>query len=136
MSDGTLSVRRRQPKASQTDASSDPFSLASLRAGTFESFLGGSLPAIGTGTIKRKGKERAKPIGDVDEFTVESRRKKKLREYDKLLKTFKYSAALDAVLRKVCHVFTGRAIFHFQYAECSGPFSKCLLRRLSRSFRS
>lgn len=98
MTDGTLSVRRRNPKASevQSDAS---LAAAVLRSGTFESFLGGSLPAIGQGTVK--GKEKAKPLGEVNEFRIESRRAKRLKGYDKLLKSFKYSAALDSVLRKV-----------------------------------
>ncbi|OSD04245.1 WD40 repeat-like protein [Trametes coccinea BRFM310] len=97
MSDGTLSVRRRQPKASEP-AAQDLFSVASLRTGAFESFLGGALPEIGRGHVKEK--KKSKPIGDVDELKVESKRKKRLREYDRLLKNFKYSAALDSVLRK------------------------------------
>jgi len=101
MSDGTLSVRRRQPKASEAAASDSPFSLSALRTGTFESFLGGALPAIGQGHVRDKGKGKAAAIGDVDEFRVESRRTKRLKEFDKLLKGFKYSAALDSVLRKV-----------------------------------
>lgn len=96
MSDGTLSVRRRQPKASEASAGDIAF-----RSGTFESFLGGTLPAIGQGTLKSKTK--SKPIGDVDEFRVESRRTKRLRDYDRLLKSFQYTAALDSVLRKVNH---------------------------------
>lgn len=76
-----------------------PFSSASLKSGTFESFLGGTLPAIGQGKVKGKGK--AKAVGDVDELRVESRRTKRLKEFDRLLKGFKYSAALDSVLRKV-----------------------------------
>ncbi|KAJ4498700.1 Trp-Asp repeat-containing protein [Lentinula lateritia] len=97
MTDGTLSVRRRNPKPSETqfDAS---LAAAVLRSGTFETFLGGTLPAIGLGTVKGKGK--AKPLGDVNEFRIESRRAKRLKGYDKLLKGFKYSAALDSVLRK------------------------------------
>ncbi|KDQ64546.1 hypothetical protein JAAARDRAFT_117566 [Jaapia argillacea MUCL 33604] len=98
MSDGTLSVRRRQPKASEATASDSPFSAAALRAGTFESFLGGAIPTIGQGRVKSKVK--SKPIGDVDELRIESKRKKRLKEYDRLLKSFKYSAALDSVLRK------------------------------------
>lgn len=98
MSDGTLSVRRRQPKATEAAASDPLFSAAALRTGTFESFLG-ALPAIGQG--KTKSKVKSKPVGDVNEFRVESKRKRRLREYDKLLKGFKYSAALDSVLRKV-----------------------------------
>lgn len=109
MSDGTLSVRRRQPKASESAAG--PLSRGILRSGTFESFLGsGSLTGIGTGRFREKGKEKAKPIGDVDEFKVEARRKRKLRTYDKLLKNFKYSAALDSVLMKVGSLFTSFSI--------------------------
>ncbi|KAL5530718.1 UTP15 [Sanghuangporus sanghuang] len=103
MSDGTLSVRRRQPKASESSPSDDLFSIASLRSGAFESFLGSSaISSIGTGRFgqKGKGKAKAKPVGDIAEFKVEARRKRRLRAYDKLLKNFKYSAALDAVLVK------------------------------------
>ncbi|KAI0284230.1 WD40-repeat-containing domain protein [Russula aff. rugulosa BPL654] len=78
MSDGTLSVRRRQPKASEESSAHGLLSEASLRAATLESFL----------------------VGDVDEFKVESRRRRRLKEYDRLLKGFKYSAALDSALRK------------------------------------
>lgn len=99
MSDGTLSVRRRQPKASEASAADGPFSAASLRAGTFESFLGGTIPNLGQ--LQIKDKTKARPVGDVDEFKVETKRRKRLKEYDRLLKTFKYSAALDSVLRKV-----------------------------------
>jgi U3 small nucleolar RNA-associated protein 15 len=102
MSDGTLSVRRRQPKASES-SSLDPFSSASLRTGAFESFLGTTVPSIGQGHVRQKGKP--KPAGDADELRVESKRRKRLKEYDKLLKGFKYSAALDSVLRKVAHFF-------------------------------
>jgi len=100
MSDGTLSVRRRQPRASEAAASELPFSSAALRSGTFESFLGGTLPAIGQGRIRDKVKSKASTAGDVDEFRVESKRTKRLKEFDRLLKGFKYSAALDSVLRK------------------------------------
>ena len=92
MSDGTLSVRRRQPKASEA-STVDP-----LRSDVFE-FLGTTGPGIGQGAARRKVQH--KPTGDVNELRVESKRKKRLRDYDKLLKSFKYSAALDSVLRKV-----------------------------------
>ncbi|KIY49253.1 WD40 repeat-like protein [Fistulina hepatica ATCC 64428] len=93
MSDGTLSVRRRQPKASE-NAGDGP----SLNAGNYESLLGGYIPTVGQGHVRSKVK--SKPLGDVNEFRVERRRTKRLRDYDKLLKSFKYSAALDAVLQK------------------------------------
>jgi U3 small nucleolar RNA-associated protein 15 len=97
MSDGTLSVRRRQPKASEPGATSA--AVAALRAGTFESFLGGAVSHIGAGSTRSRVK--SKPAGDANEFRIEQKRKRRLREYDKLLKGFKYSAALDSVLRKV-----------------------------------
>ena len=93
MSDGTLSVRRRQPKASEGST------VDALRPDVFESFLGSTVPRIGRGTVR--GKVQPKPLGDVNELWVESKRKKRLKDYDKLLKGFKYSAALDSVLRKV-----------------------------------
>jgi U3 small nucleolar RNA-associated protein 15 len=99
MSDGTLSVRRRQPRASEAATSDLSLSSAVLRSGTFESFLGGTLPAIGQGRVRDKGKGNV--VGDLDEFRVESKRTKRLKEFDRLLKGFKYSAALDSVLRKV-----------------------------------
>jgi len=46
-------------------------------------------------------KTRSKPVGDVNEIKIEGRRQRKLREYDRLLKSFKYGAALDSVLSKV-----------------------------------
>ncbi|TCD69675.1 hypothetical protein EIP91_006692 [Steccherinum ochraceum] len=96
MSDGTLSVRRRQQKASETKAS-DLLGITASRTGAYESFLG-ALPTIGQGQVKSKGK--AKAVGDANEFRVESKRKKRLKEYDRLLKSFQYSAALDSVLRQ------------------------------------
>ena len=97
MTDGTLSVRRRQVKASES-AANDLFSPTALRAGAYESFLG-SLPSIGHGRVKSK--QKSKPAGDINEFRVESKRKKRLKEYDRMLKSFNYSDALDSVLRKV-----------------------------------
>ncbi|KAJ7591030.1 WD40 repeat-like protein [Mycena floridula] len=95
MSDGTLSVRRRQPKASEL--SDAPFSATNVRSGAFESFLGAA-GALGQGQVR--GRVKSKPLGDVDELRVETKRTKRLKDYDRLLKNFKYSAALDAVLRK------------------------------------
>lgn len=69
-----------------------------MQSGAFQSFLG-----VGQGTVKSKVK--SKPIGDANELRVESKRSKRLREYDRLLKSFKYSAALDSVLRQVCLSF-------------------------------
>ena len=78
-------------------AANDLFSAAALRSGAFESFLG-SLPSIGQGHVKSK--QKARPVGDADELKIESKRKKRLKEYDRMLKGFRYSAALDSVLRK------------------------------------
>lgn len=106
MSDGTLSIRRRDPKASQTDATDSLIPSEALRSGTYESFLGGALSAIGEGRTRRDTKGKSKTLGAVDEFRVESRRKRRLRDYDRLLKSFKYGPALDSVLRKACQLTT------------------------------
>lgn len=84
MSDGTLSIRRRQAKGKDNTVSA----LDSL-----------NLIHIGEGAVS---KQRDKAVGDADEIRVsENRRQKRLKPYDRLLKSFKYSAALDSVLRKV-----------------------------------
>lgn len=100
MSDGTLSVRRRDPKASEQAAADMAMGTDAVRSGTIESFLGGVLPNIGERKIRQNIKGKSKKLDNIDEFRVESRRKKRLREYDRLLKSFKYGAALDSVLAK------------------------------------
>ena len=57
---------------------------------------------LGDTRTRRDAKGKSKALGSIDEFRVESTRKKTLKEYDRLLKAFKYGAALDSVLRKVC----------------------------------
>jgi U3 small nucleolar RNA-associated protein 15 len=90
MSDGTLSIRRRQVKASES-------TIGSLDSADI--LLSGQFAGVGQGHVKGKGKEKS--FGDANELMVERRRRKRLRDYDRLLKAFKYSAALDAVLKKV-----------------------------------
>ncbi len=120
MSDGTLSVRRRQQKASETSDNA-PFSASNVRSGAFESFLGSG---IGQGQTKNKSKSR--PIGDANEFRIESKRTKRLKDYDRFLKGFKYSAALDSVLRKVNPVkHCCACIIKFRHTECSSSDSFC-----------
>lgn len=101
MVDGSLSVRRRQPKPSEAASSGSQ----TAEAGIYDLFMGGGSFALGskgaTSRPKVRGKGKQPPVGVLDEFRVEQRRQKRLREYDRLLKTFKYAAAFDAVLRKV-----------------------------------
>src|SRR6266404_2981011 len=97
MSDGTLSVRRRQLKASEASMTHRP--LEPSRTATLESFLGGALSDVGLPRIR--GRIRSKPVGDIDEFKVESKRRRRLKVYDRYLKAFKYSAALDSALQNV-----------------------------------
>ncbi|KAB5595328.1 U3 small nucleolar RNA-associated protein [Ceratobasidium theobromae] len=100
MVDGSLSVRRRQPKPSEAASSGSQ----TAEAGIYDLFMGGGSFALGskgaTSRPKVRGKGKQPPVGVLDEFRVEQRRQKRLREYDRLLKTFKYAAAFDAVLRK------------------------------------
>ncbi|KAK8850439.1 hypothetical protein IAR55_004357 [Kwoniella newhampshirensis] len=99
MTDGTLSVRRRDPKASELLASGEDAKSTAIVRGAYEYFA--DMEAIfGTGHLKAKKKDLAPVVGPADEFRVESRRQKRLRDFDKFLKGFKYSAALDAGLKK------------------------------------
>ena len=90
-------MRRREPKASE--APSAEAEREALRANAYEFFATGMLGNIGERNLQPKS--RGKPVGDVNEIKIEGRRKKRLREYDRLLKSFKYRAALDSVLSKV-----------------------------------
>lgn len=101
MSDGTLSLRRRDLKT-PLDPSSQI--TKTLNSGAYEYFQDYET-LFGTGHIKdksaaMKGREE-RVIGAQEEFRVESVRRKRLRAYDKALKEFKYGAALDAVLENV-----------------------------------
>jgi len=98
MTDGTLSVRRRDAKATET--AEEEAKQAALSSGSYEYFA--EMESVfGTGHVKAKGKDRAPVVGPADEFKVERRRREKLKPFEKQLKAFKYSAALDAGLAKV-----------------------------------
>lgn len=92
MSEGTFCIRRRQPKASEDESAA----AAVPQKDALQALLDGDNLQKSTAA---KGKVRM--VGDANELRVESKRRKVLRDYDKLLKSFKYSAALDAVLKKV-----------------------------------
>ncbi|KDR83698.1 hypothetical protein GALMADRAFT_133119 [Galerina marginata CBS 339.88] len=89
MSDGTLSVRRRDPKASETSQEEPD------RHGVFAIFDDIN---VSQGTLLQK--RQAKVPSDHEEHRLEAQTSRKSKEYDKLLKNFRYSAALDSVLRK------------------------------------
>ncbi|KAJ3510074.1 hypothetical protein NLJ89_g4879 [Agrocybe chaxingu] len=84
MSDGTLSVRRRQAKSEEISQTQTTISTLA----TDINFT--SLPP----------KHQVKASPDAGEIRIKSQTSKKLKEYDRLLKSFKYSAALDCVLKK------------------------------------
>lgn len=100
MTDGTLAVRRRDPKASEAAAAEAK--QAALAGGSYEYFAEMET-VFGTGHVKPRGKDLPAVVGPADEFKVETKRKAKLREFDRFLKAFKYTAALDAGLKKVSH---------------------------------
>lgn len=98
MTDGTLAVRRRDPKTSEVVA--QEAKQAALASGSYEYFA--EMETIfGTGHLKKKGKDLPAVVGAVDEVKIETRRREKLRTFDKHLKQFKYSAALDSGIQKV-----------------------------------
>lgn len=99
MTDGTLSVRRRDAKASE--AAAEEKKQAAIAGGAYEYFA--DMEAVfGRGHVKAKGAALPPVVGPADEIRIETRRREKLREFDRYLKAFKYSAALDAALKKVC----------------------------------
>jgi U3 small nucleolar RNA-associated protein 15 len=105
MTDGTLAVRRRDPKASE--ATNTESIQTSLKSGAYEYFA--EMESIfGKGHIKKKGKDLPAVVGPVDEVKIESRRKDKLKTFDKYLKVFKYGAALDSGIQKVSSPQPGR----------------------------
>lgn len=101
MSEGTFCIRRRQPKASEDERAA----AAVPQKDALQALLDGD-NIQNSKSSAAKGKVRM--VGDANELRVESKRRKVLRDYDKLLKSFKYSAALDAVLKKVsCRLLHG-----------------------------
>ncbi|EJT52127.1 57.7 kda trp-asp repeats containing protein [Trichosporon asahii var. asahii CBS 2479] len=107
MSDGTLSVRRRDAKAKEV--AEEEAKQAAIANGAYEYFA--DMEAVfGRGHVKAKGAALGPVIGPADEFRVETRRKERLRDYDKYLKSFKYSAALDAALKKTVRPTTTFAL--------------------------
>lgn len=96
MTDGTLSVRRRELKAAE-QAAADAEQKA-IQGGAYEYFA--DMEAVfARGLRKAKGKDLGPVVGPSDEIRVESKRLARLAQYDKYLKAFKYSAALDAAMR-------------------------------------
>ncbi|KZT62221.1 WD40 repeat-like protein [Calocera cornea HHB12733] len=95
MSDGSFSIRRRQPKASE--GVEDDRKREALRSGAYEYFLGGEMERIGE--RKTKPKASALPTAVKGEVKIRQQKKKKLKRYDVMLKKFQYGAALDAVLQ-------------------------------------
>lgn len=107
MSDGTLSVRRRDAKAKEV--AEEEAKQAAIANGAYEYFA--DMEAVfGRGHVKAKGAALGPVIGPADEFRVETRRKERLRDYDRYLKSFKYSAALDAALKKTVRPTTTFAL--------------------------
>ncbi|CAG7848682.1 U3 small nucleolar RNA-associated protein 15 homolog [Serendipita indica DSM 11827] len=98
MSDGTLSIRRRDPKASERQNEDDE--REALKQGAYEFFATGMLGNIGERIINPPRQAKNKPAGVPGEIKIATQRKRKLKEYDRYLKSFKYGAALDSVLRK------------------------------------
>lgn len=83
MADGTLCVRKRELRASEVESRARR--RTALHTGAFEHFNTRS--------------ERASAATRADELSVEHTRRQRLRQYDRLLKAFRYRDALDAALQ-------------------------------------
>jgi len=105
MTDGSFSIRRRQPKASE--AADEAARKETLRSGSYEFFMGGDFEHIGEGRGRKPKVPRGAPatsqglLGRSEEVKVRQEKRKKLRRYDVMLKRFQYGAALDAALQSV-----------------------------------
>ena len=97
MSDGTLSVRRRQPKGADVYQ-------GQVNSSDIYVDIPGDLNPVARRSLP-------KATRDAGELQMVAQPVKKLKEYDRLLKAFKYSAALDTVLKKVLILSTIAGIF-------------------------
>jgi len=111
MSDGTLSVRRRDTKVNDVS-----------QLGQGQANVPGFLSGI---------HDQKKGAQDAGELRLQSQTSKRLKDYDKLLKNFKYSAALDAVLKKVRVVFHGVVFSDLMLVRMSLPQLRSLCCRSS-----
>lgn len=93
MSDGTLCVRKRELKASEVVRRQER--RVALLGGGLDHQLARSSAAVQDAPVQDRGGVTAQ-----DDIRVDRARSAKLKPYDKFLKSFNYSAALDAVLRK------------------------------------
>ncbi|EST08951.1 WD40 repeat [Kalmanozyma brasiliensis GHG001] len=91
MADGTLCVRKRDVKASELERRES--SRAAMNAGAYEFFLQGKAAASNLPSAVNVRKT-------TDDIRVDSVRRRKLQDYDRFLKAFRYADALDASLRK------------------------------------
>lgn len=99
LSDGSLSIRTRAPARTAASAL-----LTSSITPSYDALLAGA----GASGIAFEGKEAMEGLGGrtfAGEKKVGRERRKKLAEWDRLLKDFRYGDALDSVLRKVCLSF-------------------------------
>lgn len=88
MSDGTLCIRKRELKASELESRQRRH--AAFRTGAYQHFADTNSTAP----------VRASAATKVDELSVESTRRQRLKRYDQLLKAFRYRDALDASLQQ------------------------------------
>ncbi|TIC08762.1 WD40 repeat-like protein [Wallemia mellicola] len=93
LSDGTLAMRRRQAKGNEVaEKIADK---EAMKSGAYEYMQEAQ-------SLKPKSQVAVKSAGNLgsDEFKIEPIRRLRLKEFDKFLKKFQYSEALDSVLRK------------------------------------
>ncbi|WFD30043.1 U3 small nucleolar RNA-associated protein 15 [Malassezia sp. CBS 17886] len=88
MSDGTLCIRKRELKASELEGREQR--RAAFRTGAYQHFVSGAA---------EPDARRASAATRAGELSVESTRRQRLKQYDHLLKAFRYRDALDASLQ-------------------------------------
>lgn len=91
MADGTLCVRKRDVRKAEEEA----------RALERSAIAGGGIEALipSEPSQRTEAEEKSAALARGDDIRAETVRTRRLKPYDKLLKAFRYSEALDAVLR-------------------------------------
>lgn len=96
MADGTLCVRKRD--VSKTEEEARAVERNAITGGGMDAFLNASQEG-GVSASLASAQDRQAALLRGDDIRAETVRARRLKPYDKLMKSFRYSEALDAVLR-------------------------------------
>lgn len=118
MADGTLCIRKRE--VTKTEEEARAVERNAITGGGMDAFLN----AGSTTTATAQASERQSALLAKDDIRAETVRARRLKPYDKLMKAFRYSEALDAVLRPgIPPVVTFSLLLELRRRSSSGDIS-------------